>query len=84
MCTWSLLLTGWLGFGQVGLEPEVLTHWVTTTSFMGFHPIPRFRAYLGATTTKFAGMWVFLLRSLRLLARIFDWLRYTFDRHVVA
>jgi hypothetical protein len=27
-----------------------LTHWETTTNFMGFHPIPRFRAYLGATS----------------------------------
>ena len=45
-----MLLTGWLGLGQVGLEPEVLTHWVTTTSFMGFHPIPRSRASLGATS----------------------------------
>src|SRR2546428_9805475 len=25
------------------------THWVTTTNFMGFHPFPRFRAYLGAS-----------------------------------
>src|SRR5712691_8036914 len=29
--TWTSLLTCWLGFGQVGLEPQVLTHWVTTT-----------------------------------------------------
>jgi hypothetical protein len=43
------LLTRWLGFGQVGLEPEVLTHWVTTTNFMGSLPIPRSRIYLGTT-----------------------------------
>jgi hypothetical protein len=42
-------LTGWLSFGQVGLAPLVRTHWVTTTKFMGFHPIPRSRAYLGAS-----------------------------------
>jgi hypothetical protein len=34
------------------------THWVTTTNFMGFRPVPRFRAYLGATTAKFGGMWM--------------------------
>src|SRR5262249_33879324 len=50
VCTWSLLLTGWLGFGQVGLAPDVLTHWVTTTNFMRSLSILRFRAYLGATT----------------------------------
>ena len=45
------LLTGWLGIRQVGLGPfPVLTHWVTTTNFLGFHPSPRFRAYLGAST----------------------------------
>ncbi len=44
----GLLLTCWLGFRQVGLARGVLTYWVTTTNFMGFHPIPRFRAYLGA------------------------------------
>jgi hypothetical protein len=45
------LLTCWLGFRQVGLEPfPVLTHWATTTNFMGLRPIPRFRAYLGATS----------------------------------
>src|SRR6516165_5175547 len=45
------LLTCWLGFRQVGLEPSpVLTHWATTTNFMGLLPLPRFRAYLGATT----------------------------------
>jgi hypothetical protein len=27
----------------------VRTHWETTTNFMGFHPIPRFQAYLGAS-----------------------------------
>jgi hypothetical protein len=43
------LLTGWLSFGQVGLAPLVRTPWVTTTNFMGFHPIPRSRAYLGAS-----------------------------------
>jgi hypothetical protein len=50
-CTWSVLLTGWRGLGQVGLEPfSVLTHEATTTHFMGFRPIPRFRASLGATS----------------------------------
>ena len=45
------LLTGWLDVRQVGLEPFlVLTHWETTTNFMGLHPLPRFRAYLGATS----------------------------------
>jgi hypothetical protein len=42
-------LTCWLSFGQVGLAQLVRTHWVTTTNFMGFHPIPRSRAYLGAS-----------------------------------
>jgi hypothetical protein len=51
VCTWMSFLTCWLGVGQVGLEPTpVLTHWVTTTHFMGFRPIPRFRASLGATS----------------------------------
>ena len=44
------LLTCWLDFSQVGLEPHVLTHWETTTNFMELPPIPRFRAYLGAST----------------------------------
>ena len=57
VCTWSSLLACWLGFGQVGLEPSVLTHWVTTTNFLGLRPVPRSRASLGATTTKFGGMW---------------------------
>jgi hypothetical protein len=43
------LLTCWLDLSQVGLEPSVLTHWETTTNFVGFHPLPRFRAYLGAS-----------------------------------
>jgi len=55
VCTWMSLLTCWLGFGQVGLEPQLLTHWVTTTSFMGLRPIPRFRACLGATSAGFGG-----------------------------
>src|SRR5262245_34180363 len=51
------LLPCWLGFRQVGLEPSpVLTHWATTTNFMGLLPLPRFRAYLGATTARFG--WV--------------------------
>src|SRR5712691_11374822 len=51
VCTWMGLLTCWLGFDQVGLEPSpVRTHWVTTTNFMSFRPIPRFRASLGATS----------------------------------
>src|SRR5215831_2352085 len=49
-CTWNSLLTGWLGVGQVGLDPcSVRTHWVTTTCFMRLLSIPRLRAYLGAT-----------------------------------
>src|SRR2546426_11672980 len=45
------LLTCWRGFRQVGREPfPVLTHWATTTNFMGLRPIPRLRAYLGATS----------------------------------
>ena len=52
-CTWSSLLTCWLGVSQVGLALAVRTHWVTTTHFMGFLPIPRFRTYLGATTVLF-------------------------------
>jgi len=52
------LLTCWLGFRQVGLEPSpVLTHWATTTNFMGLLPLPRFRAYLGATTAWFGPCW---------------------------
>src|SRR5438445_3083721 len=48
------LLTCWRGFRQVGLEPfPVLTHWATTTNFMGLLPFPRFRAYLGATSAGF-------------------------------
>jgi hypothetical protein len=47
------LLTCWLSFGQVGLAQLVRTHWVTTTNFMGFHPIPRSRAYLGASMPGF-------------------------------
>ena len=60
VCTWSALLACWLGFGQVGLEPSVLTHWVTTTNFLGLRLIPRSRAYLGAITTKSGGMWKML------------------------
>jgi hypothetical protein len=59
VCTWSALLACWLGFGQVGLEPSVLTHWVTVTNFLGLRLIPRSRAYLGAITTKFSGIWKF-------------------------
>src|SRR5438093_5849491 len=55
VCTWMSLLTCWRGFDQVGLELSVLTHWVTITNFMGLHPIPRFRAYLGATSAWFGG-----------------------------
>jgi len=44
------LLTCWRGFRQGGLARGVLTYWVTTTDFMGFRPLPRFRAYLGATS----------------------------------
>jgi hypothetical protein len=44
------LLTGWLGVRQVGLAPAVLTHWVTITRVMTVHPLPRFRAYLGASS----------------------------------
>ena len=60
VCTWSALLACWLGFGQVGLEPSVLTHWVTATNFLGLRLIPRSRAYLGAITTKSVGVCHFL------------------------
>ena len=34
-----------------GIEAlSAFTHWVTTTNFMGFRPLPRFRASLGATS----------------------------------
>jgi hypothetical protein len=33
-----------------GTESLALTRWGTTTSFMGFRPVPRFRSYLGAST----------------------------------
>jgi hypothetical protein len=57
VCTWMALLPCWRGFDQVGLAPSpVLTHWVTTTNFMGLLPIPRSRAYLGATSAWFG--WV--------------------------
>src|SRR6266446_9612038 len=39
------------------------SYWVTTTNFMGFHPIPRFRAYLGASRRLLCGD----LQALRLL-----------------
>ena len=32
-----------------GTESLALTRWGTTTSFMGFRPVPRFRSYLGAS-----------------------------------
>jgi len=32
---------------------QARTHWVTTTNFMGLLPIPRFWAYLGATSAMF-------------------------------
>jgi hypothetical protein len=51
----GLLLPCWRGFRQVGLARGVLTYWVTTPNCMGFHPIPRFRAYLGATMALFGG-----------------------------
>ena len=42
-CTRTLLLPRWLGFGQVGLDPNLdLTHWATTANFMSSHPIQRF------------------------------------------
>ncbi len=47
------LLTGWRGVRQVGLAPAVRTHRVTITSFMPVHPIPRFRASLGASSEWF-------------------------------
>jgi hypothetical protein len=57
VCTWSALLACWLGFGQGGREPSVLTHWVTATNFLGLRLIPRSRAYLGAITTQSGGVW---------------------------
>jgi hypothetical protein len=35
------------------LNHQILTHWVTTTHFIGFLLLPRFRAYLGASTPWF-------------------------------
>src|SRR5206468_8929195 len=59
VCTWMGLLTCWRGFDQVGLEPSpVRTHWVTTPNFMSFRPLPRFRAYLGATSAGLGGGWL--------------------------
>ena len=43
-----------LSSGGIGAVPA-RTHWVTTTSFMGSLPIPRFWAYLGATSAWFGG-----------------------------
>src|SRR5262245_17286424 len=63
VCTWSSLLACWLGFGQVGLEPSVLTHWVTATNFLGLRLIPRSRAYLGAITTKSGRIWTSVEQS---------------------
>jgi hypothetical protein len=31
------------------LNHQILTYWVTTTNFIGFLLLPRFRAYLGAS-----------------------------------
>ena len=45
--TTDLLARLWSG-GTCTLS--VRTHWVTTTHFMGFLPIPRFRAYLGTSS----------------------------------
>jgi len=62
------LLTCWLGFRQVGLEPfPVLTHWATTTNFMGLLPFPRFRAYLGATSAGFGTVQVSRMSLIRCL-----------------
>ncbi len=36
-------------FGRGDLSPRARTHWVTTTHFIGFLLLPRFRAYLGAS-----------------------------------
>src|SRR4029450_88584 len=35
------------------LSPRARTHWVTTTHFIGFLLLPRFRAYLGASSAWF-------------------------------
>jgi hypothetical protein len=35
------------------LNHQILTHWVTTTNFIGFLLLPRFRAYLGASMPLF-------------------------------
>jgi hypothetical protein len=40
--------------GGIGAVPA-RTHWVPTTSFMGSLPMPRFWAYLGATSAWFGG-----------------------------
>jgi hypothetical protein len=45
-------LTGWLGFGQVGLEScAILTPWVTTVRFMDFRLFPTLWAFLGASAS---------------------------------
>jgi len=49
-CLRISLLTCWLNFSQVGLSLYAITHWVTSTNFIGFLPIPRFRIYLGTRT----------------------------------
>ena len=48
--TTDLLARLWSG-GTCTLS--VRTHWVTTTHFMGFLPVPRFRAYLGTSSGLF-------------------------------
>ena len=47
----GLFLTGRRDVLQVGLAPTVRTHRGTTTNFMDFHPIPRLRASLAASTS---------------------------------
>jgi len=37
------------------LHLEVLTYWATATNFIGFLLLPRFRAYLGASTPRVHG-----------------------------
>jgi hypothetical protein len=39
----------WARRSSGGTGTVVRTHWETYTNFMGLHPIPRFRAYLGAS-----------------------------------
>jgi hypothetical protein len=56
-CTGRSRLTGWRGFGPVGLDPSPMrTHGATTPNGLGLLPLPRSRADLGATRAWLAGV----------------------------